>query len=71
MKYTRVESLVYFLTCDHDVIKIGPKFLDQKGNVLCVIQTVLRSTLGVYDIRPPDSYIHVVSCLLPSLFSLF
>ena len=35
------------------VIKIGPEFLEQKGNVLSVIQLALRSTLGVYDIRPP------------------
>ena len=32
------------------VIKIGPEFSEQKGNVLCVIQPALRSTLGVYDI---------------------
>ena len=35
------------------MIKIGPEFLEQKGNVLRVIQPDLRSTLGVYDIRPP------------------
>ena len=35
------------------VIKIGPEFLEQKGNVLSVIQPALRSMLGVYDIRPP------------------
>ena len=35
------------------VIKIGPEFLEQKGNVLSVIQLALRSTLGVYDIRSP------------------
>ena len=35
------------------VIKIGPEFSEQKGNVLRVIQPALRSTLGVYDIRPP------------------
>ena len=35
------------------VIKIGPEFLEQKGNVLSVIQPALRSTLGVYDIHPP------------------
>ena len=35
------------------VIKIGPEFLEQKGNVLRVIQPTLRSTLGVYDIRSP------------------
>ena len=53
----------------HVIIKVGPEFLEQKGNVLGVIQPALRSTLGVYS--PPDIYIHVVSCLLPSLFSQF
>ena len=35
------------------VNKMGPEFLEQKGNVLSVIQLALHSTLGVYDIRPP------------------
>ena len=35
------------------VIKIGPEFSEQKGNVLRVIQPALRSMLGVYDICPP------------------
>ena len=35
------------------VIKIGPEFSEQKGNVSRVIQPALRSTLSVYDIRPP------------------
>ena len=42
-----------FFSRDHDVIEIGTEFLEQKGNVLRVIQPALRSTLGVYDIRPP------------------
>ena len=41
----------YIFSCDHDVIEIGPEFLEQKGNVLRVIQPTVRSTLGVYDIR--------------------
>ena len=41
----------YLFSRDHDVIKIGSDFLEQKGNVLHVIQPTLRSTLGVYDIR--------------------
>ena len=54
------------------VIKMGPEFLEQKGSILSVIQLDLRLTLGVYDICPPIViYNHVVSCLLPSLFSLF
>ena len=43
----------YIFSRDHDVIKIGPEILEQKGNVLRVIQPTLRSTLGVYDIRSP------------------
>ena len=43
----------YIFSHDHDVIKTGLEFLEQKGNILCVIQPALRSTLGVYDIRPP------------------
>ena len=50
----------YIFSRDHDVIKIGPQFLEQKGNVLGVIQPALRSTLGVYDIRPPTViYIYI------------
>ena len=43
------ESLVSFL-CMHDVIEM---VLKQKGNVLCVIQPTMHSTLNVYDIHPP------------------
>ena len=32
----------------HDIIEIE---LKQKGNVLCVVQPTMRSTLGVYDIQ--------------------
>ena len=42
------ESLVSFL-CKHDIIEM---VLKQKGNVLCVVQPAMRSTLGVYDIQP-------------------
>ena len=45
----RGESLVSFLR-KHDVMKIGP---EQKGNVLCVVQATMCSTVGVYDIWPP------------------
>ena len=44
----RGESLVSFLR-KHDVIKIGP---EQKGNILCIVQPIMGSTLGVYDISP-------------------
>ena len=32
---------------DHDVIEIGPEFLEQKVNVLCVVQPTMHSTLSV------------------------
>ena len=32
---------------DHDVIKMGPEFLEKKGNVLCVVQSTMRLTLGL------------------------
>ena len=52
-KYTRAWRAGYIFSRDHDVIKIGPAVLEQKGNVLRVIQPALRLTLGVYDIRSP------------------
>ena len=45
------ESLVSFLH-KYDVIKIGP---EQKGNILHVVQLIMRSTLSVCDIRPDTS----------------
>ena len=42
----RWESLVSFF---HDVIQM---VLKQKGNILCVVQPTMHSTLGVYDIQP-------------------
>ena len=42
----------YLFSCHHDVIKTVPKFMEQKGSVLHIIQPTSRSTLGVYDIRP-------------------
>ena len=41
----------YLFSCEHDIVKIGPEFLEQKGNVLCVVQPNIRSTLGIYDIQ--------------------
>ena len=41
------------LSHDHYVNKLGPEFFEQKGNLLLVIQSTLRSTLGVCDIHSP------------------
>ena len=45
----------YLFSCEHDipVIKVGPEFLEQKGNVLCVVQPTMCSMLGVSDIQLP------------------
>ena len=40
----------YLFSRDRDVIKIGPEFLEQKGNVLCVVRPTIHSVFGVYDI---------------------
>lgn len=40
----------YLFSRDHDVIEIGPEFLEQTGNVLCVVQPTM---FDVYDIHPP------------------
>ena len=42
----------YLFSRDRDVIKIGPEFLEQKGNVLCVVRPTMHSVFGVYDIHP-------------------
>ena len=55
----------YFLSCNHGVIKIGPEILEQKSNILHVVQPTMHSTLDVHDICP---LIRVVSCPLPLLF---
>ena len=47
----------YLFSHDHDVSKIGPEFLEQKGNVLRFIQRTLHSTLGVHDFRPIAGYV--------------
>ena len=64
MNCISVESLV----CDHDIIEIGPEFLEQKGNVLFVVQLAMCSTLGVYNIGPRQP---VTCSKLPVIFALF
>ena len=44
-------------------------FLEQKGNIICIIQPILRSMLSVYDIHSP---IAIDKCSkLPNTFALF
>ena len=47
------ESLVSF-SREHDVIEIGPKFLEQK-DVLCIVQTTMHSALSMYGVVPPTA----------------
>ena len=42
------------ISCEHDVIEIGPEVLEQKANVF-VVQPTMRSTLYVSDVRPPTA----------------
>ena len=52
MRIVHVWTAWYLSSRNHDVIKIGPEFLEQKGNFLRIIQPTLHSKLGVYDIHP-------------------
>ena len=40
--YTRGEPSWYLFSCDHDVIKTEPHFLEQKGSILCIVQPTIR-----------------------------
>ena len=35
----------YLFSCNYDIFKIGPEFLEQKGNVLRIIQQTLHLML--------------------------
>ena len=52
-KHVYVGRAQYLFSCEHDVIEIRPEFLEQKGNVFCVVQPTMHSTLGVYGICSP------------------
>ena len=64
LEYVYAGRACHLFSSDHDVMKIGPEFFEQKGNILHVVQPTILSTHIVYDIRPS---IAVVSCLLPTL----
>ena len=58
----------YLFSCDHDIIKIRPEFLQQKGNIFHVVQPTMHSTLSVYDICP----LKVSTCMCSKLpFTVF
>ena len=58
----------YIFSRDHDVTKLGPGFLEQKGNLLLVIQSTLRSTLGVYDVLSLRVHPHAIKVILPPFY---
>ena len=55
----------YLFSRDHAVIKIGSEFLEQKGNVLCVVRPTMHSVFGVYDINP------LIASKLPTTCAVF
>ena len=44
----------YLFPCDHDVIEIGPEFLEQKGNVFCCCSTNYVFNAWCEWYSPPD-----------------
>ena len=69
-KHWSCADMVFFLTWPlHN--KIGAEFLDQKGNVLHVVQPTMCLTLGVYNIRLPDNQRRVVYCTQLLLLFMF
>ena len=68
--YMQGEPGIYSHVTMTYIIKVGPQFLEQKGNVFCIVPPTMLSMLGVYDIRhpSPDNQRSVVSCPLCSIF---
>ena len=54
-----MKSLVFF---SHDVIKIGPEILEQKGNILRIVQPTMHSTFSVYNFALDSEIIHTERC---------
>ena len=42
-----------FFSRDHDIIEMGPELLEQKDNILHIVQLTMCSTFSVCDICPP------------------
>ena len=68
--YMQGEPGIYSHVTMTYIIKIGSQFLEQKGNVFCIVPPAMLSMFGVYDIRypSPDNQRSVVSCPLCSIF---
>ena len=60
----------YLFSREHNVIKIGPEFLEQKTFCVLFNQLCVECLVHVYDIQLLIRVVHV-NYLLPSLFFLF
>ena len=52
-------KFLYLFSRDHDIIKIGPECLEQKGNVLHVVRLTMHLTFDVLIFPPPPIAIYV------------
>ena len=53
LQYGKARRAWYLFSCEHDIIGKWQKFSEQTGCVLRIVQLTTRSTLGVYNNRPP------------------
>ena len=67
---THAGRVWYLFSCEHNVIKIGPQFLQQKTFCVLFNQLCVECSVHVYDIQLLIRVVHV-NYLLPSLFFLF
>ena len=64
-EYVYVERAWYLFSCDHDVIKMGPKFSKKQCFAHCSINYAFNARcVG----QPPNS---LMCCKLPATFALF
>ena len=53
LQYGKTGRSWYVSSREHYVIDKRPNFSERKSKVLHIVQSTTRSTLGVYDSRPP------------------
>ena len=65
-------SAWYLFSCEHNIIKIGPQFLEQK-TAFCVLfnQLSVQCSVHVYDIRLPIARYVYSTCKLPATLISF
>ena len=67
LQYRKVWRAWYLFSREHDVIGKWQKFSEQTGCISSIVQPTTRSTLGVYDNRPPLArYVRYVTCYVGS-----